>query len=90
MASNSAVTSPSVTSAATFQTQERSDPIFGANFMSEVTDGKRGREQRLFQSPFPQQGSKIHYAQLTAVICADFESLVSPHDKTDFAIRLVF
>jgi hypothetical protein len=48
IASVSAVASPSVTSAVTFQTHDRSEPTLGASFMSDVTDGRRRQDQRTF------------------------------------------
>lgn len=71
--------SPSETSAATFQTQERSLPTFGDNFMSGVT----ATCQCLFKQ------HSIGALFLTIVIGADLEGFVSSHNQASLAILFV-
>ena len=69
--------SPSLTSAATFQTQLRSLPTLGESFISGVTAGSQYRVTY----------SRSH--SLTVVVGTDFESLVSSHDQTSLAVLFV-
>jgi hypothetical protein len=72
--------SPSLTSAAAFQTQLRSLPTLGLNFMSGTTKIHQHME-----------GIQLDSSgwQLTVVVGADLEGLVSAHDQTGLAILLV-
>lgn len=78
MARVAASGSPSLTSAAAFQTQLRSLPTFGESFMS-------GTTRTSLVSP-PHDSSQ---ARLTIVVGADLEGLVSAHDQSGLVVFLV-
>jgi hypothetical protein len=80
MANVCASGSPSLTSADAFQTQLRSLPTFGDNFISGTTFNRLA--QRL--------PSDIHWRLLTIVVCANLKCLISPHDQTSLLVFLVF
>lgn len=84
--------SPSLTSAAAFHTQDRSEPTLGDSFISGTTE----RQARIsITSPTPLSPSKFHHGNLqhkiqrTVVVGADLKGLVTTHDQTGLAVLLV-
>jgi len=64
-------------------THERSDPMLGESAISPVTVRTRHKLSRCEH----QLGDKL---VLTIVVCANLESLVAPHDETNFLRLFVF
>jgi len=78
MASVCASGSPSLTSAAAFQTQLLSLPTLGESFISGTT-----KSALAFKKPRPEMGRQ------TVVVGANLEGLVSSHNQSSLAVLLV-
>jgi len=86
MASVTASGSPSLTSAAAFQTQLRSEPTLGESFISGTTATRLGSLSRLRV----QAGKRDRRGgRRTVVVRADLERLVAAHDQPRLTVLLV-
>jgi hypothetical protein len=85
MARVTASGSPSLTSAAAFQTQLRSELTWGESLIS----GTTAHTCQSFGTLRRELDRRIKENQLTVVVCADLEGLVSAHDQAGLAVLAV-